>query len=102
MRVSTLLLSIIAGMPLFSPAALAGRGAPSSDDGPAIILALQGGPSEVRLVPFSADPEPERETIIQQTLPPPAAPCFGDANADRSVNFADITAVLSSWQTPCP
>ncbi len=31
------------------------------------------------------------------TITPP--PCNGDANGDGQVNFADITAVLSNWQT---
>lgn len=28
--------------------------------------------------------------------------CFGDANGDRQVNFADITATLSAFGRPCP
>lgn len=28
--------------------------------------------------------------------------CFGDANGDGVVDFADITAVLSAFGTPCP
>lgn len=33
--------------------------------------------------------------------PPPPA-CEGDANGDRQVNFADVTAVLANWGTPGP
>lgn len=29
-------------------------------------------------------------------------PCFGDANGDGVVNFADITAVLANFNTICP
>lgn len=32
-------------------------------------------------------------------VPPP---CFGDANGDRVINFADITDVLSNWQSTGP
>ncbi len=30
------------------------------------------------------------------------SPCLGDANGDRSINFADITAVLSNWTFMVP
>jgi plastocyanin len=39
-----------------------------------------------------------RGTIIIAAPPP----CLGDANGDRIVNFADVTAVLENWTGPGP
>ncbi|MDX2114181.1 MAG: hypothetical protein SFZ24_00990 [Planctomycetota bacterium] len=35
-------------------------------------------------------------------LPAPPAPCPGDANGDRSVNFADVVDVLRNFNATCP
>jgi len=39
------------------------------------------------------------EVIRGQPCAAPAMPCIGDANGDDTVNFADVTAVLSNWNT---
>lgn len=33
---------------------------------------------------------------------PPPPPCYGDANGDRTVNFSDITSVLTNWASTGP
>ncbi len=37
------------------------------------------------------------EIVRGQPCAAPAGPCIGDANGDLLVNFADVTAVLASW-----
>jgi 6-phosphogluconolactonase (cycloisomerase 2 family) len=41
-----------------------------------------------------------RPQFMALAFPPP--PCFGDANSDNSVDFADITATLAQWGNTGP
>lgn len=41
-------------------------------------------------------------TSTQATVTVNPVPCIGDADANGSIDFADITSVLARWGLPCP
>jgi hypothetical protein len=63
--------------------------------GRAFAACVGAGPDGAVASAVGADDTLEAEASCGQ------APCLGDANFDRTVNFGDVTAVLSAWNSFC-
>lgn len=59
-----------------------------------VLLDIEGSPRQI-------DGDQNGSVIVDmgafEFLPPPPPHCYGDADGNRIVNFADITKILSSW-----
>ncbi|MBL8745142.1 MAG: hypothetical protein JNK58_02170 [Phycisphaerae bacterium] len=78
--------------------------APASGGGWAhftLVLVAAGATSELRFGAFDAPAHIQIDDVYLASPANPQCQQYGDADRNNTVNFADITAVLTSWNATC-